>query len=92
MHVPDPVFSWPYKGLIMVFNPVTSFSGAAAASSDVHYLEVPMYYTGLTDMPYLAQEGVASKKQAYKLSRQFDIILPVQIQSKSFTWYLVTDK
>lgn len=67
------------KGFIMLFNP---------AKKKIHRnIVVPLYYAGITQTAYVREkEGVA---KAYPVNRNYEIIIPVDIQPGSFTWFVV---
>jgi len=66
------------KGLMMVFNPTQEHV------SDT--LTVPLYYTGLTNMTYVSEQGAAST--LYTLDRQYNVYVPVNLASLNVTWFI----
>lgn len=67
----------PVKGLAMVFNP-TNYP-----ISDT--LEIPLYYSGLTDDVVVSEQGQPGVK--YQLDRLFNIYLPVEMAPLNITWF-----
>lgn len=67
------------KGLAMVFNPLDQ--------PVKRTLKLPLYYSGLTDTAMIrCEEGPAT---TYKLDRQHNIELPVEIGPNSVTWFVI---
>jgi hypothetical protein len=67
------------KGLLMVFNPLDR------PVSKV--IEVPLYYTGLTDKAMVAPEDSNGKE--YTLDREYKIQLEVEVPANGYSWYVV---
>ena len=85
LHVPDPVFKSPYKGLIMIFNP----SSDVGRLEDNTWIKIPLYYTGLTEVAHVSVEGDPETKHPYKLARDHSITVKLAIPPESFTWLLI---
>jgi hypothetical protein len=67
------------KGMLLVFNPLTR---------DVSQtLEIPLYYTGLTDSASIREQDGTPK--ACRLDRGFKVRLPVNIPANGSTWLIV---
>ncbi|MCI0499200.1 MAG: hypothetical protein L0Y36_05925 [Planctomycetales bacterium] len=69
------------KALVMVYNP--------AKSPVRKNLKLPMYYTGLTETARLRNPD--GKDRVYKLDRQYNITIPVEISAESLTWFVITE-
>ena len=85
LHVPDPAFGSEHKGLVMVFNP----SQDTGRLEDNSHLEIPLYYTGLTDQAHVSLEGMPWTQTAYTLSRDYKITVKLDLKPESFTWLLI---
>lgn len=69
----------PHPGLLLVFNPTDEPLSQT--------LEVPLYYTGLTDTARIReQEGPPSE---YRLDREYRVKLPVSVPANGYTWLVV---
>ncbi|WP_020607236.1 hypothetical protein [Spirosoma spitsbergense] len=67
------------KGLLMLFNPLKT--------KITRTIRLPLYYTGLREMAMIRQgEG---KGKAYRLNRQYEVELPVEIAPESYGWWIV---
>ncbi|GAB3024811.1 alpha-galactosidase [Spirosoma pulveris] len=67
------------KGLVMLFNPLKT--------KVTRTIKLPLYYTGLRDTAMIRQgEG---KAKMYKLSRNYEIELTVEIEPESYGWWVV---
>jgi len=67
------------KGLVMVFNPLKTRISRT--------IKLPLYYTGLTKTAHIRQgEG---KAKAYRLNRNYEIELPVEIEPESYSWWVI---
>ncbi|MFV2068261.1 MAG: hypothetical protein ACC645_14910 [Pirellulales bacterium] len=66
------------KGMLVVFNPLPS--------EVQRRLRVKLYYTGLTDVAHVHQDGPA---HAYKLDRDYTIDLPVRVPAGAMRWYVI---
>ena len=67
------------KGLAMVYNPLQEPVKTT--------LNLPLYYTGLTETASI-REREGSAKQ-YKLGRDYEITLPVEMEPRSITWFVI---
>ena len=67
------------KGLAMVFNPLDQPVSRT--------LKLPLYYTGLTTSARVRLRDGAAK--TYRLDRQYNIAVPVQVPAHGVTWVLV---
>lgn len=67
------------KGLLMVYNP--------SESAVKHDLKVNIYYTGLSDEVNVSESG--GKAVSYTVSRDYEIIIPVNIEAHSVKWYIM---
>lgn len=67
------------KGLAMVFNPLDQ-----PVEKD---LELPLYYTGLTDTARIREQEGASKE--YALDRAYAVRVPVAIPARGVTWLVI---
>lgn len=76
MHV-NPLL--PIKGLVMVFNPTMDHVSTS--------LNLPLYYTGLTDMATISEQGSDPKK--FVLDRSYNVEIPVDLKPLHITWFLV---
>jgi len=66
------------KALLSLYNPLD-----VAIEREI---KVPLYYSGLTELVSVSEEGQADKK--YKLERDYSIKLRVKIPAKGYKWYL----
>jgi hypothetical protein len=66
------------KALVMVFNPLDQ--------PVKKILRLPLYYTGLTKKVRMAKEDGAVS--TYKLDREFNAELPVELGPQGVTWYV----
>lgn len=67
------------KGLVMLFNPLKT--------KITRTIKLPLYYTGLRETALIRQgEG---KAKAYKLNRNYEVELPVDIEPESYGWWVV---
>lgn len=69
----------PHKGLAMVYNPTEQ------AIDKV--LNLPLYYTGLTDTAQIREQEGAS--QSYSLDRAYHVALPVSVPARGVTWFVI---
>ncbi|PHN06565.1 hypothetical protein [Flavilitoribacter nigricans] len=67
------------KGLFMVFNPLDR--------PVTRTVEIPLYYTGLTDEASVSKEDGAAK--TYTLSRDYKIRLEVEVPANGYSWYVI---
>lgn len=67
------------KGLLMVFNPLDK--------SVSKVIQLPLYYTGLSDMAKISQEGQPA--EMYTLDRSYKIKLPVTVPARGYTWFVI---
>ena len=63
----------------MVFNP-TSYSIA-------NNISLPLYYTGINNKALVMKEGSAGT--VYELARDYTIVIPLNVEPMSITWYLI---
>jgi len=68
----------PEKGLLVVFNP--------RPRAVRRTLRVKLYYTGLTDVAHVHQDGPA---RVYQLDRDYTIDLPVDVPAGGMRWYVI---
>ncbi|GJM31389.1 MAG: hypothetical protein DHS20C18_03900 [Saprospiraceae bacterium] len=68
------------KGLLMIFNPLNE--------TVVQEIEVPLYYTGLTDKVAVSHED--AKTIPYQLNRDYKIHLNVEVPANAYTWYVIS--
>ena len=87
LHVPDPIFKSPYKGLIMIFNP----SSDVGRLEDNTWIRIPLYYSGLTKVAHVSVEGDPVTKRTYHLARDYSITVQLNLKPESFTWLLIED-
>ena len=52
-------------------------------------LEIPLYYTGLSNKALVIFEGNRSTAQDFQLSRDYKITISVKLGQKSYTWILI---
>jgi len=67
------------KGLLMVYNPIDR-----AVKQN---LTINVYYTGLTRVAFVSENGGKFKK--YPVSREYAITIPVTIEPNSQSWYII---
>jgi hypothetical protein len=67
------------KGLAMIYNPLNR-----KVKKD---LTLPLYYTGLTKTALIRQQEGKSRK--YKLNRQYKVTIPISMEPKSVTWFVI---
>lgn len=67
------------KGLAVVFNPLDQ--------PVKRTLKLPLYYTGLSDTATIRREQ--SQPIAYKLDRQYNVELPIEMAPNSVTWFVI---
>lgn len=69
----------PIKGLVMVFNPTMDRVSTS--------LNLPLYYTGLTDVATISEQG--SDPKTFSLDRAYNVEIPVDLKPLNITWFLV---
>ena len=69
----------PQRGLAMVYNPL----GRPVETT----LCLPLYYTGLTETAHVREKEGPQKE--YELDRRYNIALPLQMEGKSITWFVI---
>lgn len=67
------------KGFLMIYNP----TGERIEKT----INVPLYYTGLTTVAKVKEKDSGAKD--FRLNRNFEIALPVNIAPESNTWYVI---
>ena len=67
------------KGLLMVYNP--------AGNAVKQNLTINIYYTGLTRVAHVSENGGKPKK--YSVNREYKITIPVTVGPNSQSWYLI---
>jgi hypothetical protein len=67
------------KGMLVVFNPLPK--------PVTKQLQVPLYYTGLTDSARVSHEGQSA--DSIRLSRDYSIQLEVTVPAEGMTWYVI---
>ncbi|MCF6358386.1 MAG: hypothetical protein L3J54_11325, partial [Draconibacterium sp.] len=67
------------KGFLLVFNPTDNVIKKR--------IKVPLYYTGLTDVAKISEQGNSPK--TYKLSRKYEIEIEVEVQPNWYNWYVI---
>jgi hypothetical protein len=67
------------KGFLLLFNP--------AKEKITTTVKVPLYYAGLTGIANVSEKEATGT--AWKLNRNYEIELPVNLQPESFTWYVI---
>jgi hypothetical protein len=50
-------------------------------------VELPLYYTGLTDAAMIREQGGEAKK--FKLDRSYRVFVPVRIPARNRTWLVM---
>ncbi len=76
MHI-DP--SLNTKGYVLLFNPT--------GRTITEKIKLPLYYTGLTETAMVSEKDQQQKN--YTLNRNYEIEVPVNIPSKSYTWLVI---
>jgi len=66
------------KGMLVVFNP--------RPRAVQRTLRVKLYYTGITDVAHVRQDGPA---RVYQLDRDYTIDLPVDVPAGGMQWYVI---
>ncbi len=69
------------KALVMIYNPTNKTAKKQ--------LKLPLYYTGLTDSAQVFSSD--GKSTRYKLDREYNIILPIEIPAENRTWFIITE-
>ncbi len=69
------------KALMMIYNPTNKTAKKQ--------LKLPLYYTGLTDSAQVFSSD--GKSTRYKLDREYNIILPIEIPAENRTWFIITE-
>lgn len=67
------------KGMVILFNP--------SKNKIKRTVDIPLYYTGITDRANVKEKGTASK--IYELDRNYNIQLHLTIEPESFTWFTI---
>lgn len=67
------------KGLLMVYNP--------RDKPAKQNLTINVYYSGLSEVAYVSENG--GKPVKYKINRNYEITLPVNVEANSQSWYLI---
>lgn len=67
------------KGLLMLYNPLNE--------KITRTLEIPVYYTGLTNSANVRNSDGKTKK--YKISRDYKISLDITLPSKGYGWFVI---
>jgi hypothetical protein len=67
------------KGLLMVYNPLDK--------PVKQNLTINVYYTGLRKTASVSENG--GKPVSYKIDRNYEIILPVNVEANSESWYII---
>ena len=67
------------KALIMLYNPLKE--------NITRTIQLPLYYTGITQTAMISKEGAAAKK--YLLNREYEAALTFTIKAESYTWFTV---
>ena len=67
------------KAFISVYNPLD-----IAIEKEI---EVPLYYTGLTDKAIVKEQDKNGKE--YSLARNYSILLKIRIPAKGYNWYII---
>ncbi|GAB3346880.1 hypothetical protein GCM10027566_00260 [Arachidicoccus ginsenosidivorans] len=79
MHVNASHTDSKVKGLIMLFNPTDK--------PMQRKIKIPLYYTGLTKTAQIREKE--GQVKAYTLDREFTIQLPVKLDPKSYSWWVI---
>ena len=67
------------KGLVMLYNPLKT--------KITRTITLPLYYTGLRETVMIRQrEG---KAKTYRLNRNYEVEIPVEIESESYGWWVI---
>ncbi|MBS1231835.1 MAG: hypothetical protein H6R35_673, partial [Bacteroidetes bacterium] len=67
------------KGLLMIYNPLDH-----PVRKD---LKVNIYYTGLSKFAVISENDKPGHR--YRIDRNYEIILPVNIEANSESWYII---
>jgi hypothetical protein len=67
------------KAMLLVFNPLDTEASQT--------IDVPLYYTGLTDSAEIREQEGESK--THQLDREFKVKVPVTIPAGGFTWFII---
>jgi len=67
------------KGMVVIFNPTNTKINKS--------ISLPLYYTGLDQEAIISEKGENPKK--YKLDREYDVKVNVEIEANGFTWLLI---
>jgi len=67
------------KAFAMLYNPLKE--------KITRTIQLPLYYTGLTTVAKVAEEGNAARE--YNLNRNYEIELTVTIEPESYTWLVI---
>ena len=67
------------KGLLMVYNP-----SAVAVQKEI---DLPLYYTGLTDTAHIRQEEGDAK--SYALGRDYHVKISAAVPANGYTWFVI---
>jgi hypothetical protein len=67
------------KGLLMLYNP----TGKAIN----RHIQLPLYYTGLTQIARISEQGRSSK--VYHLKRDYNVNFDCTIPANGYTWFTV---
>ncbi|MEG1954547.1 MAG: hypothetical protein RR066_00670 [Mucinivorans sp.] len=78
LHV-DPTAT-DYKGLLMVYNPT--------AEPIKRTITLPLYYTGLTKMAHISEQGL-SKGKNFIVGRDYSTELSITIPAGGYNWYVI---
>jgi hypothetical protein len=71
----------PEKALAMVFNP--------SEEKVTTQIKLPLYYSGITQTALVREQDGEPRK--YELDRKYRIDVPIEIDAKSVTWFVVED-
>ena len=67
------------KGMILLFNPTKN--------KITRTVDIPLYYTGLTDHAVIKEKGLTAK--TFALDRKYNIQLSFNIEPESYTWFTI---
>jgi len=67
------------KGFLLLFNPLKT--------PVTRTIQLPLYYTGLTETATVSEKGGVSKK--YALNRNYEITFTFTIEAESYNWYII---
>ncbi len=67
------------RGMLLVFNPLSQVVKKE--------ISVPLYYTGLTGTTKIREQE--RKARSFKLDREFNVRLPVEIPANGFGWFVI---